>query len=109
MKYCICLVILTSCLVASIASSKADSEVGTAVTGYDLLGHMSANDSEQSVSFEHNQECLGTRGVYGNRNDQISYKMRCLKCHNEYGANGCDVWERRCPECQNGSRGNCNY
>ncbi len=30
------------------------------------------------------------------------WKLRCLKCKNEYGANGCDVHIRKCPECQKG-------
>jgi Zn finger protein HypA/HybF involved in hydrogenase expression len=29
-----------------------------------------------------------------------SYKLECRDCGHIYGANGCDIHERLCPECQ---------
>ena len=52
-----------------------------------------------------NQKCLGTRGTMGSTRYARSYKMECLHCHHKYGANGGDVHERKCPECQNGVPG----
>ncbi len=52
-----------------------------------------------------------------NRNDQLNkgktdmpgsdhfqwfYKMECQKCGYEYLANGSDIFQRKCPECQGG-------
>lgn len=33
------------------------------------------------------------------------WRLRCLDCKHEYGANGCDVHERKCPNCQKGKVG----
>jgi hypothetical protein len=52
-----------------------------------------------------NQKCLGHRGVPGNDHLQKSYRMECLICGENYGANGSDVFERRCPKCQQGKAG----
>jgi hypothetical protein len=61
-----------------------------------------------------------TRIGYENRNKQLVieatdlpgndylqkvYVLRCGRCRNEYGANGSDIWQRRCPRCQGGARG----
>ncbi|MYE02882.1 MAG: hypothetical protein F4Y03_16715 [Alphaproteobacteria bacterium] len=51
------------------------------------------------------QECLGTRGRPGNSAGQKAYKIYCLKCGHLYGANGFDIFERKCPKCQNGAAG----
>jgi hypothetical protein len=53
------------------------------------------------------QQCGGHRGVRGNDHGQFSYRMECLKpgCGHIYGANGSDVFQRRCPNCQGGTDG----
>ena len=49
------------------------------------------------------QICLGTRNEKStNKTEQDVFAMFCLCCGHLYGANGCDVWERKCPECQEG-------
>jgi len=54
-----------------------------------------------------NQKCLGTRGVLGNGHGALSYKLYCLNgnCGHKYGANGTDVFLRKCPKCQSGRPG----
>jgi hypothetical protein len=54
-----------------------------------------------------NQIVLGTRGIKGNDHGQLSYKLKCLNddCEQEYGANGTDIFQRKCPECQGGIKG----
>ncbi len=52
-----------------------------------------------------NQRCEGHRGVVGNDHGQYAYKLVCQHCGNEYGANGTDVFQRKCPRCQNGNPG----
>lgn len=29
----------------------------------------------------------------------LIWVMRCSRCNHEYGCNGCDAHERRCPQC----------
>ncbi len=51
------------------------------------------------------QRCCGHRAVPGTDYEQYAYKLECTKCGYVYGANGTDVHERRCPECQRGAPG----
>lgn len=46
-------------------------------------------------------ELLGTKGTDHNA---TSYKVECLiaGCGHMYGANGTDVFHRKCPRCQGG-------
>lgn len=55
----------------------------------------------------HNQRCAGHRGIAGNDHLQRAYRMECLqpKCGHIYGANGSDVFQRKCPKCQGGQPG----
>ena len=41
----------------------------------------------------------------GNDYGQYVYVMRCLKCASNYGANGSDIFHRKCPYCQSGQPG----
>ncbi len=54
----------------------------------------------------HNQRCAGHRGAAGTGHLARAYKLECLVpgCGNIYGANGTDIFERRCPKCQGGAR-----
>jgi hypothetical protein len=54
-----------------------------------------------------NQRCEGQRGVAGTDHSQTAYRMECLEanCCYVYGANGTDVFQRRCPMCQGGAAG----
>lgn len=52
-----------------------------------------------------NQRCHGTMGVKGTDHLQYAYRMECLLCGHVYGANGSDIAERKCPECQHGEPG----
>ena len=54
---------------------------------------------------DNRQQCLGHRGRDGNDYLQKAYKMKCLCCGYVYGANGSDVFQRKCPECQGGKVG----
>ena len=54
---------------------------------------------------DNRQRCLGHRGRDGNDHLQKAYKMECLCCGHVYGANGSDVFQRKCPECQGGRAG----
>ena len=44
-------------------------------------------------------------GLSGTDHGQYIYILKCSNCQNEYGANGSDIWQRKCPKCQNGKPG----
>lgn len=54
---------------------------------------------------KNNQKCWGQRGFAGTDHGQMAYRMECLKCGHVYGANGSDIFERKCPNCQGGAAG----
>jgi hypothetical protein len=41
----------------------------------------------------------------GNDHGQYVYVLQCGSCAKEYGANGSDIFQRRCPHCQGGRPG----
>ncbi len=50
---------------------------------------------------KNNQKNLGYRGISETHYNQKFFEMECLDCGHKYMANGCDVWLRKCPNCQN--------
>ena len=54
---------------------------------------------------ENGQEVIGPTGQAGSDHLQQIYVLRCQRCGHEYGANGSDVWQRRCPACGAGAPG----
>lgn len=51
------------------------------------------------------QEVLRPTGIPGTDHCQYVYVLRCLTCDHEYGANGSDIWLRRCPNHDRGAPG----
>lgn len=51
------------------------------------------------------QEVLSRTGQPGTDHNQIVYILQCRHCGARYGANGSDVFQRRCPECGDGRPG----
>ena len=41
----------------------------------------------------------------GNDHLQKIYVLRCEHCGHPYGANGSDIFQRKCPNCQDGALG----
>lgn len=55
-----------------------------------------------------NQQLVhGTRKIAGTDHAQVSYKIECMAagCGHVYGANGTDIFQRKCPACQGGAIG----
>ena len=48
---------------------------------------------------KNNQKNLGYRGVSQTHSSAKFYEMECLACGHKYMANGCDIWQRKCPMC----------
>lgn len=51
------------------------------------------------------QEVLRNTGLPGNDHCQVIYVLRCGAYGHEYGANGSDIFQRRCPKRQGGALG----
>jgi hypothetical protein len=41
----------------------------------------------------------------GNDHGQYVYELRCSHCGHPYGANASDIFQRKCPNCQDGQPG----
>jgi hypothetical protein len=61
--------------------------------------------TETGYTNKNNQVVLMRTNERGNDYNQFLYVMRCLKCGHEYGVNGSDIWQRRCPSCGGGAPG----
>jgi hypothetical protein len=46
---------------------------------------------------KHDQENLGSTGRPRHHNQTI-YKIRCRVCGHVYGANGADIFQKKCPD-----------
>ena len=53
------------------------------------------------------QAVLRKTSWLGNDHNQRVYVLRCLnpECGHEYGVNGSDIFQRKCPSCQGGKPG----
>ena len=64
------------------------------------MAKMKAKTTVEGYINKNNQKNLGYRGVSETHYNQSFFEMECLECGYRYMANGCDVWLRKCPECQ---------
>ena len=51
------------------------------------------------------QTVVAATGLSGTDHGQSVYRLRCGHCSNEYGSNGSDNFQRKCPSCQGGALG----
>lgn len=51
------------------------------------------------------QTVLRSTRLAGTDHGQSVYVLQCSRCRHEYGANGSDIFQRRCPACQGGKPG----
>ncbi len=63
--------------------------------GTTTVGHVTNNQ----------QEVLRATGLPGTDHGQSIYVLRCKACGYEYGANGSDIWVRKCPKHDGGKPG----
>ncbi len=54
---------------------------------------------------KNNQTVIRKTDLSGNHYNQKLYVLQCEECCHQYGANGADIWLRRCPNCQGGADG----
>jgi hypothetical protein len=51
------------------------------------------------------QVVVRNTGAPGTDNNQYVYQLACSHCGNAYGTNGSDIFQRKCPKCQDGQPG----
>lgn len=66
---------------------------------------MSPKTTEPGYTNDHGQTVVRRTEHAGTDHGQTVYVLRCGKCRHEYGANGSDIWERKCPKCGRGRPG----
>lgn len=54
-----------------------------------------------------NQRNMGRTQAEGTDHMQYLYTMRCENCDHEYFANGTDIFQKKCPQCQGGANTVC--
>lgn len=52
-----------------------------------------------------NQKVMLKTDILGNDHNQVVYVLQCQNCGSQYGANGSDIFQRRCPSCDGGRPG----
>ena len=65
----------------------------------------SAKTTHPGYRNRNGQVVVRATALPGNDHMQRIYVLRCGKCNVEYGANGSDIFQRRCPECGGGRPG----
>lgn len=68
---------------------------------------MAAQTTAIGYRNKNDQVVVRATTLSGNLPGQRLYVLRCERagCGSEYGANGCDIHERKCPFCQKGAAG----
>ena len=58
--------------------------------------------TEKGYINKNRQKNNGKTNTLGTDYGQWFYEMECLDCEHKYYANGTDIWQRKCPQCQGG-------
>jgi hypothetical protein len=65
----------------------------------------SKNTTQTGYVNKNGQRVIRPTNLQGTDHLQYVYALKCGKCGHEYGANGSDIWLRKCPKCQGGRPG----
>lgn len=71
----------------------------------DAMRDSARRTTEPGYTNRRGQKVLRKTAVHGNDHNQRVYVLKCGDCAREYGANGSDIFQRRCPKCQDGATG----
>lgn len=66
---------------------------------------MSKGTTEVGYRNRNGQIVLRKTDLPGNDHMQMTYVLRCEQCQHQYGANGSDIFQRRCPAHDGGAEG----
>jgi len=81
---------------STLVTDEDDEVPATRISGYSARpGFTNANA----------QTVIRPTDLPGTDHGQSIYVLRCDHCSEEYGANGSDIWLRKCPKCQGGRPG----
>lgn len=70
-----------------------------------LVARISGYSTQPGFTNANGQSVVRPTGLPGSDYGQSVYVLRCGHCSEEYGANGSDIWSRKCPKCQGGRPG----
>ena len=85
--------------------SKWDEMVIGGVEGHQTRSRTSAGTTEPGYRNRNDQIVVRKTDLPGNDHNQRVYVLECGRCQRRYGANGSDIWQRRCPQCGGGRPG----
>ena len=66
---------------------------------------MSKGTTQVGYINRNNQRVTANTGKPGNDHNQVIYALVCGDCGAEYGSNGSDIFQRRCPVHDKGAAG----
>jgi hypothetical protein len=69
------------------------------------MGRESKRTTEPGFVNRNGQVVVRATGLAGTDHGQSVYVLRCPTCDKEYGVNGSDIFQRRCPNHQGGAPG----
>lgn len=61
-----------------------------------------ATTTRPGCNNQNRQEVVSERGLQGKDHNQVVYLLKCHTCRARYGANGANILQQRCPECNGG-------
>ena len=64
---------------------------------------MSLGTTDIGYVNKNRQKVLEKTNMASNHYNQVIYLLECSDCSATYGANGSDIWLRKCPSCQGGA------
>ena len=66
---------------------------------------MAKRTTDPGYTNRHYQTVIRKTDRTGSDHNQMVYELRCDDCGRTHGANGSDIWQRRCPHCDPKSTG----
>ncbi len=70
-----------------------------------ILRAVGKGTTEPGYRNRNGQVVIRPTHLVGTDHYQYVYVLRCENCGQEYGANGSDIFQRNCPNCQGGAPG----
>jgi hypothetical protein len=90
--------------VTSSSGDNSEEESRRSMGAHQMRKHAALTTTPGYVN-KNGQKVVRQTDTPGNDHNQRVYVLSCGKCGHEYGANGSDIWQRRCPVCQRGVLG----
>jgi hypothetical protein len=69
------------------------------------MAMMTKGTTETGYRNRNGQTVTRRTDLPGNDHNQMTYVLRCDGCGHEYGSNGSDIFQRRCPAHDGGAAG----